>query len=67
MLLPSNGESWVTVWGTRSGKRSGGVGSAMVIFFLFLDVAALLCVSEVEPGAQKIRSDLKKVNTSWSI
>ncbi len=36
-------------------------------FFSFFGCRSSFCVSEVEPGAQKIRSDLKKVNTSWSL
>jgi hypothetical protein len=60
------GESWVTSWGTISGKQGRGIRSVMVDFYIFWDVATFFVV-EVEPGAEKIRLDLKKVNAPWSL
>ncbi len=58
--------SWVTSWGTILGKWGGGVRLAMVDYFFF-GMSPHFFVSEVEPGAGKIRSDLKKANASWSL
>ncbi len=66
MLLQSKGESWVTSWGTISGKRGGGFGSAMVVLVIFLWLQ-ILFASEYRREERKNKVGSKKSNASWSI
>jgi hypothetical protein len=59
--------SWVTVWGTRSGKHGGGGWIGHGQFFAFFWMSPLFFGGERRAGGGKIRLDLKKVNASWSL
>jgi hypothetical protein len=61
------GLSWVTSWGAQLGYRGGEGGSVMVVFFCFF-LMSLLFFGAKNPGwREKIRSDLKNCNESWSL
>ena len=52
--------------GSVIGRARGG-GLVMVFFFVFSDVAAPFFGRERPGRREKIRSDLKKYNASWSL
>ena len=56
--------AWVTSWGAQSGDREGG---RLGHFGVFFSEVAPFSGRERPGRREKIRSDLKRYNASWSL